>query len=103
MRQPQQRLNAAGQPLRAHELPPALARDSMRYSIDVTSALGAFETMHRIQPARLKPGVSLASPPESPQTGDASRPRRGRLSRGRALVSWGPKGPGTRTRSSSSG
>jgi 3-isopropylmalate/(R)-2-methylmalate dehydratase large subunit len=52
--------------------------------------------MHLIEPARLKPGVSLKALPAEPETPD--RPEGGRdLVRGRALVFWDPRSlPGTK-------
>ena len=48
--------------------------------------------MHRIHPARLKPGVTPADlpPPDRPSGESAARP----VIRGRALVFWDPKVPG---------
>ena len=51
--------------------------------------------MHRIEPARLKPGVTLESLPEAPP--DAAAGETGRLIRGKALIFWDPMSlPGTR-------
>jgi 3-isopropylmalate/(R)-2-methylmalate dehydratase large subunit len=51
--------------------------------------------MHRIEPARLKPGVTADNLPTPPSVTDASSSRA--LVRGRALIFWDPKAPsGTR-------
>ncbi len=52
--------------------------------------------MHTLQPARLRPGVSLDSPaPSETATATAERPAQGGPAlRGRALIFWDPKRPG---------
>src|SRR5207249_11282363 len=50
--------------------------------------------MHAIQPARLKPGVTLDSLPQPARAGAADRAPGQRLIRGRALIFWDPKVPG---------
>ncbi len=53
--------------------------------------------MHRIHPARLKPGVDVDRLPEPESRVEAVAAHRGRLVRGRALIFWDPKAPpGTR-------
>jgi 3-isopropylmalate/(R)-2-methylmalate dehydratase large subunit len=47
--------------------------------------------MHRIQPAKLKPGVTMDDLPAG--TPSATRPSDGQLVRGRALIFWDPKVP----------
>jgi 3-isopropylmalate/(R)-2-methylmalate dehydratase large subunit len=49
--------------------------------------------MHRIGPARLKPGVTLESLASVAPAADAARETRGTI-RGRALIFWDPKRPG---------
>ncbi len=50
--------------------------------------------MHRISPARLKPGVSLDTLPGPRPGDDPTASAQGHLVRGRALVFWDPKRPG---------
>jgi 3-isopropylmalate/(R)-2-methylmalate dehydratase large subunit len=50
--------------------------------------------LHRIQPARLKPGVTLESLPGPRPTDLAGQPGSERLIRGTALIFWDPKRPG---------
>jgi 3-isopropylmalate/(R)-2-methylmalate dehydratase large subunit len=50
--------------------------------------------MHRIQPARLKPGVTPEALPGPRPSDGESRETGGRLIRGRALIFWDPKVPG---------
>src|SRR5881296_2305255 len=50
--------------------------------------------MHTIQPARLKPGVTLDSLPQPARAGAADRAPEQRLVRGRALILWDPRHPG---------
>src|SRR5207249_7226199 len=50
--------------------------------------------MHAIQPARLKPGVTLDSLPQPARAGAADRAPGQRLIRGRALIFWDPRVPG---------
>jgi 3-isopropylmalate/(R)-2-methylmalate dehydratase large subunit len=50
--------------------------------------------MHRILPAEIKPGVTLESLPRPPEARSAVAPAP--LVRGRALIFWDPKLPGTR-------
>src|SRR5881296_4279066 len=50
--------------------------------------------MHTIQPARLKPGVTLDSLPQPARAGAADRAPEQRLVRGRALIFWDPRVPG---------
>ncbi len=49
--------------------------------------------MHSIQPARLKPGVTLATLP-GPREADSATEVAGRVLRGQALIFWDPKAPG---------
>ncbi len=49
--------------------------------------------MHRIEPARLLPGVTLDSIP-GPRSSDAPAATDGRKVRGKALIFWDPKVPG---------
>jgi 3-isopropylmalate/(R)-2-methylmalate dehydratase large subunit len=68
---------------------PVLACDGYR----PLPAADKLEGMHRIEPARLKPGVSLDALPDAAAgpAPDARGPRR--LVRGRALIVWDPKAP----------
>jgi hypothetical protein len=52
--------------------------------------------MHKLEPARLKPGVTLESlpAPAAAPTAVAARPGAAGLVRGRALIFWDPKVPG---------
>jgi 3-isopropylmalate/(R)-2-methylmalate dehydratase large subunit len=53
--------------------------------------------MHRIEPARLKPGVSLRALPEPPGEETSAGETGAALIRGRALIFWDPKSlPGTK-------
>lgn len=62
--------------------------------------------MHRIQPARLKPGVSLDSLPVVPagssgrggSSGSSGAARSSSVIRGKALIFWDPKVPGKKTK-----
>ena len=49
--------------------------------------------MHKIEPARLKPGVTHDSLP-GPRPSDAASENAGRTIRGKALIFWDPKTPG---------
>ena len=51
--------------------------------------------MHTIEPARLKPGVTLDLPP-APREPDAASDANAGLVRGKALIFWDPKLPGTK-------
>jgi 3-isopropylmalate/(R)-2-methylmalate dehydratase large subunit len=58
----------------------------------------AWCVMHKVEPAVLKPGVRLEDLPASTGTGssaDAGRPR-SRVIRGKALIFWDPRLPGTK-------
>jgi 3-isopropylmalate/(R)-2-methylmalate dehydratase large subunit len=52
--------------------------------------------MHTIEPARLKPGVTLDRLPQAPvaSTSEAAQGASGAVIRGRALIFWDPKVPG---------
>jgi len=55
--------------------------------------------MHRLEPARLKPGVSVDQVAAPDVTSDRGAAPAGRLVRGRALIFWDPKAPpGTKKR-----
>ena len=50
--------------------------------------------MHRIEPARLKPGASIDRLPSADTAAAASTSGNGAMIRGRALIVWDPKRPG---------
>src|SRR5262245_52414073 len=52
--------------------------------------------MHRIEPARLKPGVTLDKLPAPRPSDVATTQDGGRLVRGKALIFWDDKVPGTK-------
>src|SRR4029079_15110831 len=59
--------------------------------LPVVSCVGYDRSMHTIQPARLRPGVSASAIPD--RGGDAGAAADDRLIRGRAVLFWDKKSP----------